>query len=415
MPPSRSCRARACRSGSTAGRSTRAPWTCWCRRASWRMRARSGGTCARPRNSRRSRCASPTCARAVRMRSLVAALFVSILRMLYRIRRANQTWRTYPVFLLAENRWRAQRYGVGGTLFDFGKGELVPFLTCWKNCLRLCTRMRRPSAASTRSRTRAASPATAPAPTVRCACWKLRKRLAPLPKRRCAQWWITSSPKARPSRIPVTSEARQSEPPHFRVNEGRCGKRQGVERAAGWWLLAAIRAFRPAPRRGVGRRVGLRQSVGCSLQLAPSGRLPAGEWEGGKGLGSPLAARCNPRFRPAPRREWEGGKGLRQSAGCSLQSAPSGRLPAGESEGASKKAEPREPVAAVIPRGPYRCRWAPCDRNHGSGQGQLPRESYRPPGQWLPTRTAALLISRCARRRQKSCEAGDLNLCLLPG
>ncbi|HZT47102.1 MAG TPA: carboxylate-amine ligase [Hyphomicrobiaceae bacterium] len=57
----------------------------------------------------------------------VAAMYVSMLRMLYRIRRANQTWRTYPLFLLSENRWRAQRYGVGGTLFDFGKGELVPF------------------------------------------------------------------------------------------------------------------------------------------------------------------------------------------------------------------------------------------------------------------------------------------------
>jgi carboxylate-amine ligase len=57
----------------------------------------------------------------------VAALYVSILRMLYRIRRANQTWRSYPLFLLSENRWRAQRYGVSGTLFDFGKGELVPF------------------------------------------------------------------------------------------------------------------------------------------------------------------------------------------------------------------------------------------------------------------------------------------------
>jgi carboxylate-amine ligase len=57
----------------------------------------------------------------------VAAMYVSILRMLYRIRRANQTWRTYPLFLLAENRWRAQRYGVAGTLFDFGKGELVAF------------------------------------------------------------------------------------------------------------------------------------------------------------------------------------------------------------------------------------------------------------------------------------------------
>jgi carboxylate-amine ligase len=57
----------------------------------------------------------------------VAALFASILRMLYRIRRANQTWRSYPLFLLSENRWRAQRYGVDGTLFDFGRGELVPF------------------------------------------------------------------------------------------------------------------------------------------------------------------------------------------------------------------------------------------------------------------------------------------------
>ena len=57
----------------------------------------------------------------------VAALYVSILRMLYRIRRSNQMWRPYPRFLLSENRWRAQRYGVAGTLFDFGKGELVPF------------------------------------------------------------------------------------------------------------------------------------------------------------------------------------------------------------------------------------------------------------------------------------------------
>jgi carboxylate-amine ligase len=57
----------------------------------------------------------------------VAALYISIVRMLYRIRRLNQTWRTYPLFLLSENRWRAQRYGVDGTLFDFGRGELVPF------------------------------------------------------------------------------------------------------------------------------------------------------------------------------------------------------------------------------------------------------------------------------------------------
>jgi glutamate---cysteine ligase / carboxylate-amine ligase len=57
----------------------------------------------------------------------VAAMYVSILRMLYRLRSANQTWRTYPLFLLAENRWRAQRYGVSGSLLDLGKGELVAF------------------------------------------------------------------------------------------------------------------------------------------------------------------------------------------------------------------------------------------------------------------------------------------------
>jgi carboxylate-amine ligase len=57
----------------------------------------------------------------------VAAMYACILRMLYRLRRSNQTWRTYPLFLLAENRWRAQRYGVEGSLFDLGKGELVPF------------------------------------------------------------------------------------------------------------------------------------------------------------------------------------------------------------------------------------------------------------------------------------------------
>ena len=57
----------------------------------------------------------------------IAALFVSLCRMLYRLRRSNQSWRPYPLFLLEENRWRAQRYGVRGTLFDFGKGELVPF------------------------------------------------------------------------------------------------------------------------------------------------------------------------------------------------------------------------------------------------------------------------------------------------
>ncbi|KAB2911917.1 MAG: carboxylate-amine ligase [Hyphomicrobiaceae bacterium] len=57
----------------------------------------------------------------------IAALYVAIVRMLYRLRRSNQSWRTYPLLLLDENRWRAQRYGVSGTLFDFGRGELIAF------------------------------------------------------------------------------------------------------------------------------------------------------------------------------------------------------------------------------------------------------------------------------------------------
>jgi len=57
----------------------------------------------------------------------IAATFVCICRMLYRLRYNNQRWRTYPVFLLNENRWRAQRYGMEKGLIDFGKGEIIPF------------------------------------------------------------------------------------------------------------------------------------------------------------------------------------------------------------------------------------------------------------------------------------------------
>jgi glutamate---cysteine ligase / carboxylate-amine ligase len=57
----------------------------------------------------------------------IAALYVAILAHLARNRRNNLAWREHPLFLLNENRWRAMRYGVKGTLFDFGRGELVPF------------------------------------------------------------------------------------------------------------------------------------------------------------------------------------------------------------------------------------------------------------------------------------------------
>jgi carboxylate-amine ligase len=57
----------------------------------------------------------------------VAAMYLSILHMLYRLRRNNQRWRQYAPMLISENIWRAQRYGVEGSLMDYGKGVLVPF------------------------------------------------------------------------------------------------------------------------------------------------------------------------------------------------------------------------------------------------------------------------------------------------
>ncbi len=57
----------------------------------------------------------------------IAALIQSLVRMLYRLRRRNQRWRQYDRFLINENRWRAQRYGVSGSLIDFGVGELVEY------------------------------------------------------------------------------------------------------------------------------------------------------------------------------------------------------------------------------------------------------------------------------------------------
>jgi carboxylate-amine ligase len=57
----------------------------------------------------------------------IAALYQCILRMLYRLRRSNQRWRTYRTMLIDENRWRAQRHGIDEGLVDFGKGELVAF------------------------------------------------------------------------------------------------------------------------------------------------------------------------------------------------------------------------------------------------------------------------------------------------
>lgn len=57
----------------------------------------------------------------------VAALYQALFAFLYRLRARNQRWRLYPHTLIRENRWRAQRYGVGGALVDHGRAEKAPF------------------------------------------------------------------------------------------------------------------------------------------------------------------------------------------------------------------------------------------------------------------------------------------------
>ncbi|MCE2510262.1 MAG: carboxylate-amine ligase [Alphaproteobacteria bacterium] len=67
----------------------------------------------------------------------IAALYVSLLHMLYRLRRTNQRWRVYSRALVSENRWRAQRYGIDEGLVDFGKGTIVPYAELLEEILEL--------------------------------------------------------------------------------------------------------------------------------------------------------------------------------------------------------------------------------------------------------------------------------------
>jgi carboxylate-amine ligase len=57
----------------------------------------------------------------------IAALYLCVLHMLYRLRCDNQRWRIYTRMLVNENRWRAQRYGYEDGLVDFGIGRIVPY------------------------------------------------------------------------------------------------------------------------------------------------------------------------------------------------------------------------------------------------------------------------------------------------
>jgi glutamate---cysteine ligase / carboxylate-amine ligase len=57
----------------------------------------------------------------------LAALNQCLIRALYRMRRANQRWRSYPLLLVGENRWRAMRYSFDSGLLDLGLQQIRPY------------------------------------------------------------------------------------------------------------------------------------------------------------------------------------------------------------------------------------------------------------------------------------------------
>ncbi|WP_137701924.1 carboxylate-amine ligase [Marimonas lutisalis] len=67
----------------------------------------------------------------------LAALTQSLTRMLWRLSQKNQRWRIYDNFLISENRWRAQRYGINQGLIDFGAKTILPFANAIEEIIEL--------------------------------------------------------------------------------------------------------------------------------------------------------------------------------------------------------------------------------------------------------------------------------------
>ena len=57
----------------------------------------------------------------------LAALMQAIVAKLHKLIKQNLGFRLYRRALIAENKWRAARYGIQGKLIDFGKQEEVDF------------------------------------------------------------------------------------------------------------------------------------------------------------------------------------------------------------------------------------------------------------------------------------------------
>ena len=55
----------------------------------------------------------------------LAALIQAVVAKIYKLMKENLSFRNYKRALINENKWRAARYGIEGSLIDFGKQEEV--------------------------------------------------------------------------------------------------------------------------------------------------------------------------------------------------------------------------------------------------------------------------------------------------
>ncbi len=69
----------------------------------------------------------------------LAALTVSLIAMLHRVRSRSMRWRIFAHMLVYENRWRAMRYGMDNGMLDFVRAETVPFAQVLEDLIELVT------------------------------------------------------------------------------------------------------------------------------------------------------------------------------------------------------------------------------------------------------------------------------------
>jgi len=67
----------------------------------------------------------------------IAALIQALVAKLIQLHKSNQTWRKYRRSLIVENKWRACKNGIDGSLIDFGKEKEIPFRTLMEEILEL--------------------------------------------------------------------------------------------------------------------------------------------------------------------------------------------------------------------------------------------------------------------------------------